>query len=122
MMAKEAKGEKVSRKRRGEWARETRMVDMPNVGQVPAVVCIVKHRGHTWEVPDTKEGRARAVALIRGVEERIHDCAYMGRLQEQVSKLARRWPSEGLDSEVGGALAKAADLLRNALALATKEQ
>jgi hypothetical protein len=110
MAKKENTGERKPRKRLGEWKHETRMVTVPGVGAVPAKVIVVSHKGHKWELPDTKEGRHRGSELIQGVEKFIAYKNRVARLQGQVADLCKL-----VLGDAGELLAKAADQMKTAL-------
>jgi len=98
------------RKRAGIWKRETRTVPMEGVGIVEAKVIVVSFEGHTWEVPDTKDGRHQATLKIQQVKARAADQRSVERLQAQVVAVSKRWTDEA-----GTLLSRAADNLFTAL-------
>ena len=104
------RGERKPRKRLGEWKHETRMVTVPGVGEVPARVIVVSHKGNTWEFPDTKDGRHRGSVAIQGVEKFIAYKNRVARLQGQVADLCKL-----VDGDAGDRLAQAADQMKIAM-------
>lgn len=103
-------GERKPRTRPGEWKRETRTVEMPNVGEVTAKVIVVTFEGHRWEVPDTKDGRHKATLAIQAVRDVARDLRQTERLRDKVRDLCKCWPGV-----VGDLLAKASDNLTTAM-------
>ena len=103
-------GERKPRKRLGEWKHEIRMGTVPGVGEVPAKIIVVSHKGNTWEFPDTKEGRHSGSVAIQGVEKFIAYKNRVARLQGQVSDLCKL-----VQGTAGELLAKAADQMQTAL-------
>jgi hypothetical protein len=110
-MAKEEKENgterQSARKRRGEWKLETRTMSVEGVGVVTYTVRVVTFEGHTWEVPDTREGRHRAAEAIQAVVSQKNDLRQIERLRAKVQRLSERVG----DLEAVNCLVKAADLL-----------
>jgi hypothetical protein len=99
-------------KRLGVWERVERTTQVDG-HTVPYTAVVVTHKGHRWERPDTREGRAEISVAIRTVEDRELRRVRIERLRAKVAELAKEMPGE-VDVEAGGAVAKAADLLRTA--------
>jgi hypothetical protein len=105
------------RKRLGEWRREHRTMTVEGVGVVPYTVLVVTFEGHTWEVPDTKEGRHQGSMWIQGVVGVIKDRKRVERLRDQIRTLSQKW-----EGTAGDLLAKASDHLTTALEHMAKKE
>lgn len=78
-----------SRKRLGEWDRQPRTTKVDG-HDVPYTAVVVTHKGHTWERPDTKQGRAEVTAAIHAVEQHEQDRKRLAALRERVRDMLKR--------------------------------
>lgn len=82
---KEEKG-RGAHKRLGEWKRINRIAQVDGVGEVPVTVVEVSYEGHTWCVPDTKEGRNIATVAIHALQDRAADMQRIRAMQRTLQK------------------------------------